>query len=106
MITHIALSSAVRAALAVELLRDLLEADVVDAEMVVSGSLLPSDVLRLHGDARAGGKRFRPVGQFLDEVDAGVLAPIQDMRDQLRRLAVTDDEFESAVRGLLRSSAQ
>jgi hypothetical protein len=45
------------------------------------------------------------VGQFLDEVQAGVLPPIQDMRDQLRRHAVSDADFDGALRNLLRGAA-
>jgi hypothetical protein len=105
-ITETALSSAVRAAIACEMLRDLLEADVVDPDVVMSGPLMPSDIIRLHGQARAAGRRVRALGQFLAEVETGVLAPIQQMRDQLRRHAVSDEAFDAAVRSLLRGAAQ
>jgi hypothetical protein len=54
----IALDAAIKAAVAIEFMRDLFEAEVVDADTIMFGSLMPDDVLRVHAQARAAVRKL------------------------------------------------
>lgn len=105
-ITDAALNSVVRAALAVEMLKDLVEAD---RDMVLEearrGRVMPQYIFVLHLEARASGRPVRTLAELINDVDARLASAVDDMRKQLHPHAVTDDEFDTAVRALLREAA-
>jgi len=105
--TEVSLTAAVRAALAVEMLRDLVE---VDRDLVMDeasrGVLMPQDVFVLHFEARVDGKPVRSMGQLVADIDAGLAPAVADMRVQLRRHAVDGAAFDAAGRKLLVGQAQ
>jgi hypothetical protein len=106
MINEAALSSAVKAALAVEMLRDLVEVDrdLVEEE-ARTDSLNPEDVFVLHFEARVNGRPVRSLGKLLDDIDAKRAPAVENMRLQLRSHGVANEDFDAAVRRLLRGAA-
>jgi hypothetical protein len=90
MIAPAALHAAVKAALAVKLLRD------ADADVIASG-LIPDEVISLWFQGRIGG---RSAGELLDA------AAIESMRAQLsHQHGVAVEDFDAAVRRILRRNA-
>jgi hypothetical protein len=101
-IAEAALSSAVKATLAVEMLHDLVD---VDSELVEEearrGCLMPEDVFVLHLRAQMDGKPVRTVAELVRDIDARLTPAIEGMRMQLRCHAVDDAHFDAAVRRAL-----